>query len=380
MNCSHRPPCPGCPRFGHPGVDRTAFARLAAFAERAGLPPPHVFEGPLYGFRHRARLAVRGRAKNPKIGIFKAGSHHVVHIPSCAVHHPLVNEVAGVARRVFLATGALPYSDTAHQGDIRSLQIVVERSSQTAQVVVTTRADDPKGLEPLFSALSEALGPRLHSLFWNGQPERSNTLLGPHFHKFQGPDSVVEVWDGVRVHFPPGAFGQNNLPLFDALGARVRALVPDGARVLELYAGSGALGLPLLGGHAPRVRSLGLNELGEGSLEGLRLGIAELPEPLRTRIHVYPGSAGLLVDRIAEADVVIADPPRKGLDQELLGALSKTPPERFIWVSCGLDAFLTQSEELLGLGNLKLSTLEIFALFPFTEHMETLTVFERRSC
>lgn len=373
VECSHRSPCPGCPNFGRPGVDPAAFARLVTLAERAGLPPPRVNEGPRYGFRHRARLVVRGRAKNPKIGIFEAGSHHVVHIPNCAVHHPLVNEVAGIARRVFVATGALPYSDTAHQGDIRSIQIVVERSSQTAQVVVTTRAHTPAGLEPLFVSLREALGPRLHSLFWNGQPERSNTLLGPSFHRFYGPDSVVEVWDGVRVHFPPGAFGQSNLPLFDELGSRVRSFVRDGARVLELYAGSGALGLPF----APRIQTLTLNELGSASLEGLALGIAELPALARERVRVHPGTASELCDSLAAADVIIADPPRKGLEPELLGALSRTPPERFIYVSCGIESFLSQSEELLRSSALKLSTLELFALFPFTEHVETLAVFER---
>lgn len=373
IDCPHRPPCPGCPHFGRPGVDRAAFARLASFAERAGLPPPRVWEGPRFGFRHRARLAIRGRAKNPKIGIFEAGSHQVVHIPNCAVHHPLVNEVASIARRVFVGMGALPYSDTAHQGDLRSLQIVVERGSQTAQVVLTTRAEDPTGLSPLFSALEEALGPRLHSLFWNGQPERSNTLIGPNFEKFHGPDTLVEVWDGVRVHFPPGAFGQNNLPLFDELAARVRSFVPDAARVLELYAGSGAIGLPLAG----RVHSLDMNELGAASLEGLRRGIEDLPPTSKGHVRVHPGTAADARDHLEDKDVVIADPPRKGLEPELLRALSEKPPERFIYVSCGLEAFLAQGEALLSSGSFKLSTLELYALFPYTEHLETLAVFER---
>ncbi len=51
-----------------------------------------------FGYRHRKRLAVRGRAASPKIGIFQEGSHRVVDIPRCLVHHPLVNEVAAITK------------------------------------------------------------------------------------------------------------------------------------------------------------------------------------------------------------------------------------------------------------------------------------------
>ncbi|HKK51379.1 MAG TPA: hypothetical protein VKA74_07320, partial [Myxococcota bacterium] len=61
--CPHRPPCPGCPRFGAPDLPERARARLAALAERAGLPEPPVHRASALGHRHRARLAVRGRAR-----------------------------------------------------------------------------------------------------------------------------------------------------------------------------------------------------------------------------------------------------------------------------------------------------------------------------
>ena len=71
--CPHRPPCPGCPRFAEPDIPATAA--LAALCAEAGLLAPTVVEGPAFGYRHRARLAVRGRAASPKVGIFQEGSH-----------------------------------------------------------------------------------------------------------------------------------------------------------------------------------------------------------------------------------------------------------------------------------------------------------------
>jgi len=74
---------------------------------------------------------------------------------------------------------------------------------------------------------------------------------------------------------------------------------------------------------------------------------------------------------------VIADPPRKGLDRELLEHLGGQPPERFVYVSCGLDSFLEDTARLTSRGTLRLRDLAAFNLMPFTEHVETVACFER---
>ncbi|RIK98606.1 MAG: hypothetical protein DCC71_20870, partial [Proteobacteria bacterium] len=200
-------------------------------------------EGDRFAFRHRARLMVRGRAASPKLGIFQQGTHDVADIPRCRVHHPLVNEVAAALRAAIRATGARPYSERAHAGLVRAVQIVVERASRSAQVVLVANDATPDATAPLAHALGNALGASLHSLWWNGQPERSNAILGPHWAHLSGPEAVREAIGGADVFFPPGAFGQSHLALADALVRRVHEQVPDGARVAEYYCGVGPIGL-----------------------------------------------------------------------------------------------------------------------------------------
>ncbi len=323
------------------------------------------------GYRHRARLAVRGRASRPVIGIFEAGSHRAVDIPNCLVHHPLVNDVARALGRAIRETQTSPYSDAAHAGLVRYVQIVVERPTRTAQVVVVVNAASPQATAPLFTALREALGPRLQGLFWNGNAERTNTILGAQTRKLAGADAAIESIGGVRVFFPPGAFGQNHLDLADSLVAQVHAWVPGGSRVLELYAGVGAIGLGL----AAASRAIAFNELAPGSLEGLALGLAALDEGTRARTRVLPGPAEEVIGGAGEADVVIVDPPRKGLGQ-VRERLLETPPSRLVYVACGLASFLDDARAFAAAGALQLRELVAFDLFPHTEHVEIAARFD----
>ena len=74
---------------------------------------------------------------------------------------------------------------------------------------------------------------------------------------------------------------------------------------------------------------------------------------------------------------MIADPPRKGLDPDLAEALGAQPPERLLYVSCGLDSFLSDTARLTAHGKLRLAALTAFNLLPFTDHVETVARFDR---
>jgi 23S rRNA (uracil1939-C5)-methyltransferase len=372
-SCPHRPPCPGCPRFGESGIAPAARGALDALARAHGLPEVSVISGQTAGFRLRARLAIRGRLGSPKLGLFESGTHRVVHIPHCSVQHPLINRVAAVVRRALVDARVTSYSDKAHLGLARYLQVVVERSSQTAQVVIVANSGTVEPLGVCFDLIRERLGSDLHSLWFNANVERSNTILGPDFRNWCGPAAVVERFGGAAVHYPPGAFGQNNLGIAQSIIEHVRAQIPQGAQVAEFYAGVGAIGLSVL----DRAGEIRMNEVSPQSLQGLELGLAELGAANRAKVSVVPGSAGAARLAACGAQVVIADPPRKGLDPELTEHLCEDPPERFVYVSCGLESFLNDAARLTAGGKLRLAALTAFNLLPFTEHVETVACFER---
>lgn len=371
--CPHRPPCPGCPRYGEPGIAPEARSTLAALAAAHGLPGVGEVDGAGQGFRLRARLAIRGRAGAPKIGMFQSGTHRVVAIPDCRVHHPLVNRVAADVRQALIDTGLSIYADGPHLGIARYLQVVVERATQRAQVVLVANSATLDPLTRCFEQLQDSLGPALHSLHFNAQCERTNAILGREFVRWCGEPTVVEHFGGGPIHYPPGAFGQNNLDVAGQIVDYVREQVPAGSRVTEFYAGVGAIGLSIVG----RTSRLRLNEVSPASLEGLALGMEVLTPEQRTQVEVVPGPAGECGESADGADVVIVDPPRKGLDAALVQRLAAAPPARLIYVSCSLDSLRADIARLTGAGRLRLVKLQAFNLMPYTAHVETVACFER---
>jgi tRNA/tmRNA/rRNA uracil-C5-methylase (TrmA/RlmC/RlmD family) len=346
---------------------------LSDLARRYGIAIPAVVSGSALGFRHRARLAIRGRLGSPKVGLFELGTHRVVHIPSCRVQHPLINRVAGVVRRALVEARVSSYSDQAHLGLARYLQVVVERGSQTAQVVLVANAEASVALAGCLESIRKELDSGLHSLWLNAHRDRSNSVLGPQFERWCGPETVVERFGGAAVHYPPGAFGQSNLEVAQHIIEHLREHTPRGSGVAEFYAGVGAIGLSLI----DRVRELRLNESSPHALHGLERGLAGLDPAQRAKVILRPGPAGATQDAAAGAEVVIVDPPRRGLDPELAQGLAERSPERLLYVSCALDSLQQDILRLTAGGTLRLVGLTVFDMFPYTAHIETVARFER---
>ncbi|HXC52166.1 MAG TPA: hypothetical protein VN634_14865 [Candidatus Limnocylindrales bacterium] len=370
--CTHRPPCPGCPRYGERGIADSALAILREIAAGSGAALDAVVEGAPTAFRVRARLAVRGRASSPKLGIFQEGSHRIADIPSCTIHHPAINDAARAIRAAIRASGAAPYADRPHVGLLRYVQIVVERSSGMLQIVLVANDRDEQSMRPMAGQLIAAIGPRIQGLWWNGNAERTNAIFGAEWRLLHGSEAVRETIGGTVVFFPAGAFGQSNLDVADRMVADVHSRVPADRVVAELYCGVGAIGLGLVA----RSREVRFNEVSPHGLRGLELGLDALGRDLRRKTKVVAGEAGAAIGVLAGASTVIVDPPRKGLDAALVAQLRAKPPQQLLYVSCDPESLRRDVGELVSAGSLRLRRLTPYALFPYTEHVETIAELE----
>lgn len=315
---------------------------------------------------------MRGRSHAAKVGIFHEASHEIVDIARCPIHAEPINLAAAAFKRALRESGVSTYSEAAHAGIVRYLQLAVERRTQTVQVVVVANTSSAPPLAGLLENVRKELGDRLHSLWFNGNSARTNAILGPEWELIQGPFAISDTVGGAAVFYPPGAFGQSHPELANQLVQTLHSLVSPGKRVVELYAGVGPIGLGLAG----RASELVLNESAEHSLQGLALGLAALGADAE-HVRIVPGEAAGAVSTLREGDIVIVDPPRKGLDPVVRQALIDCSLERILYVSCSLQSFLRDARQLIESQRYKLVGVEGWGLFPFSNHLEILAWFDR---
>ena len=135
------------------------------------------FSGATAGWRMRAKLAVRGSVKNPLIGLFKEGTHEVVPIPNCPMHHPSINKAVSQVKDAMIACGVHPYQESRNKGLVRYLQLAVEETTGLVQLTLVVFASElQKEIKELVAFLKK--DPIWHSIWVNFHPTPSNRIWG----------------------------------------------------------------------------------------------------------------------------------------------------------------------------------------------------------
>jgi tRNA/tmRNA/rRNA uracil-C5-methylase (TrmA/RlmC/RlmD family) len=326
-------------------------------------------------WRDRAKLAVRGDFAHPIIGLFKEGSHEAISIPFCRVHHPRINETVDLLRSFIQSQKIAPYNEMSGGGDLRYLQIVIEKRTGKVQLSLVLNHQKVTDFWKTFIyKIFESRSDFWHSIWINLNASRTNTIFGTEWILCEGDEWLWEKIGRVNVCFQPSSFAQANGGMFEKLILQLESQVPLGARVVEFYAGGGAIGLNLM--HKSEwVRCCEINPHAKLCFDKT---CEKLSLDQKKKISFEIGDAGKNFSLIKGATVAVVDPPRKGLDRGLIKALNESKElETLFYVSCGWPSFKKNCDSLL-LAGWSLESAEGYLFFPGSNHIETLAVFKRR--
>lgn len=388
--CKHFGSCPGCTldrRVGEPAVVRkaSAFVRNVLGLRR----PLEIRMGPAMHWRTHAKLAIRPSG----MGLFKNRSHDVVEIPDCAVHHPAINEAARALQRAIKACSVRPYDEEKRMGRARYALFTVERKTGLVQVTIVWNASSWKDANPVAPRLGSEYWEKnrdlLHSVWFNWNTSEGNTITSQKddaFYRMHGPALLQETVQGAKVFFAPTVFRQANLDAFETLLVpKLLSYIPEHSSLVELYGGVGVLSLAALKQQEKlKLASVTVTEINQFAAAPFKRALTQFHPSVRDRVKYVVGSDDETVDRAVDCDVdlVIIDPPRAGVSDACLEELAEpsrhSPLRRLIYVSCGFEAFQRDSRRLIG-GQWHLKACHGFVLFPGSNHLELLAVFERNS-
>lgn len=417
LDCSHFNICSGC------SVDRnlatpSVLARAQQFFRSIGYNEDitlHV--GSYHGWRHRARLAVRsGPDGTLTMGLFKAGTHEVVSIPTCRAHHPAINSAALLVLKYAKECKIKGYDEATGAGDLRYVQLALAEPTQktassgaapelydepqhlkdryTVQIVLVWNSvgrEAPLLLRRFASSLWNASSGFIHSVHVNFNVRRDNAIMGPLNVGLYG-DSIA--WESLLNNTLPVAYNaqsfmQANPCMMSAALSALREWVPRGCRFVDLHAGVGTIALSMAETQElTAVRLVEINPLAERpfwtSWQERKSRRKFSEETVEEEVEYHVAAAGSDPERwLSTMDVAVVDPPRKGLESSLLYYLcSSNIPNtagltRLAYLSCGWEGFERDCTALVASRQWRLQWAQPFLFFPGTNHIETLAIFDR---
>jgi 23S rRNA (uracil747-C5)-methyltransferase len=370
---------PGCPHFdayrcrscsllGVPRArqlaDKAAHARSLVDAPM-WLP---TVAGPDAEFRNKAKMAVGGTVEEPTLGILDrdfAG----VDLHDCGLHSEGLRAALDRIGSWVRDAGLVPYDVAGRRGELKHVLLTESPDGELMlRLVMRSTALEAK-VRSRLPALLEAL-PELRVVTLNVQPEHKAVLEGDR-EIVLTPDATLpmRLGTGVTLRLGPRSFFQTNTLVAEALYDQARAWVADldVTSVWDLYCGVGGFALHLA---APGRDVLGV-EVSADAVDAATATAAELGVPAR---FVAADATAYALASAEAPDLVVVNPPRRGIGADLAGWLEESGVRHVVYSSCNAESL---ARDLVAMPSLRPVEARVLDMFPHTTHYEVIVLLAR---
>lgn len=301
----------------------------------------------------------------------------ILDIEQCYLMDDINNRIRNDIRSYALENGLSFYNLRENSGLLRSLMI---RNSNTGELMFLVQfrienAEEQAQAMGLMQHLADTF-PEITSLLYVDNHKCNDTFGDQPVHVFRGNDHIFEEMEGLRFKVGPKSFYQTNTDQAYILYkvARDFAQLTGEELVYDLYTGTGTIA-NFVSRQARQV-----------------IGIEYVPEAIEdakvnSQINgidntlFYAGDMKDIlnrefIDRHGRPDVIITDPPRAGMHQDVIDTILFAAPRRIVYVSCNPA---TQARDLQLLdADYRVAAVQPVDMFPHTQHVENVVLLERR--
>ena len=371
--------CGGCD-FWHMDYDeetRLKAERVRTCLNRLGgenLEKVDILSAPTcYGYRNKAQYPVAAKKGRAYAGFFKAGTHEVVENNRCLILPAETDAVKDAVMDYVNQFRITAYDEVSHTGLLR--HIYVRRGAVSKQILVclVVNGGQLPRIEELIKRLQKI--PGFTTLVLSVNTKKGNAVLGDEFITLHGPGYIEDTLCGLNFRLSPRSFYQVNhhqaQRLYEA--AISQAEITKNDTVLDLYCGVGTITLCMASAAGKVIGVEVIPQAVEDAKDNARRNGIENAE-------FFCGDAGAaaleLEKQGIKADVVVVDPPRKGLNADTIEALARFAPRRIVYVSCD-PATLARDVALLKERGYVLKNALAADLFPKCSHVESIATLIR---
>ncbi|NMA24825.1 MAG: 23S rRNA (uracil(1939)-C(5))-methyltransferase RlmD [Clostridiales bacterium] len=329
----------------------------------------------IVNYRNKAIYAV-GKSEGRAItGFFRERSHDIVPTEKCLIQTDVSDRASAAVRRWMDRYCVPAYNEELRSGVVRHVFCRYAFAVKKALVTVVSYEKTLPHPEALVGEIRRRC-PETAGVVLNVNRTRGNTVLTGEFLTLWGDDFIVDELNGLKFKLSPRSFYQINSAQAEKLYGKALeyAALTGSETVLDLYCGTGTITLIMAG----RVKYAVGAEIVEAAISDAWENAAMNGIENVDFIYADAGDAAReLKTKGVLPDVVVVDPPRKGLSPTVIDTVSDLSPARVVYVSCD-PATLARDLKIFETKGYKAVEATAFDMFPRCAHVETICLMSKK--
>lgn len=324
-----------------------------------------------FSYRNKAQIPVRRVEGQLETGFFRKNSHDLLPITDFYIQDKEIDRLVAFTRDILRRFDLKPYNEEEQAGLIRHL--VVRRgyaSGEMMLILVTTRPKIFRIEQVIETILAEF--PQLVSIQQNINDQNTNVILGQEFKTLYGKDSITDSMFGNDYVISAQSFYQVNTEMAEKLyqAAIDFSDVSSDDVLIDAYSGIGTIGLSFAK-HVKHVYGVEvIKEAVQDAENNARLNA------ITNTTYVCDTAEKAMEKWLEEGikpDVIVVDPPRKGLTESFITASCKMGADKITYISCNPATMARDIARYQEFGY-RLEKAQPFDLFPQTHHVECVAL------
>ena len=328
-----------------------------------------------YAYRNKAQVPVREINGELKAGFFKRGSHNFLPLDDFLIQDKRIDEVIQAVLQILQKYHITAYDEATHSGTLRHIMVRRGHYSNEVMVVLVTRTEKLSHKDEIVAEII-AKCPDVVSLQQNINSKQTNVILGDETHVLAGKEYITDQLNGLKFEISAKSFYQVNPTQTEKLyqEAIKRAGLTGKETVIDAYCGIGTISLSMAK-HAKKVYGVEIVEAAiadakkNAALNGL--------DNLEFEVGNAEDWMATWQEQGIRPDVIMVDPPRKGLTQSLIQSATKMRPKKIVYVSCNPATLVRDLQSFMESGYTVRQPILPVDQFPQTAHVESVVVMQR---
>lgn len=309
-------------------------------------------------------------------GFYRSRSHDIVPMNDCLLGSEFNGAVIDTVLSYMKKYNVSAYDEKTQRGTIRRIFTRVGKSSGEIMLVISANTEKLPKKECLTDALC-SISDKIVSIILNVNTKKTNLVLGDKNKVLFGKGTITDELCGAEYEISPHSFFQINHAQTEKLYKKALeyAAPSENDTVLDIYCGIGTISL-FAARKAKRV--IGVEIVPEAICDAKKNAEENGIENSEFFCADAERLVPWLIERGEKPDVVILDPPRKGSDEKTLNAIACAAPKRIVYVSCN-PATLARDIKFLSENGYCAEKICGVDMFPNTNHVETITLLQKRN-